>query len=65
MVEQIVDVPVPQTVEEVVQVPRIIPQEQTVQRTVEQIVDVPVPQTVEEVVQVPRIIPQEQTVQRM
>merc|ERR1712032_947958 len=46
IVEQVVDVPVPQVVEEVVQVAKIIPQERVQQRTVEQVVDVPVPQVV-------------------
>eukprot|EP00971_Amphidinium_carterae_P180775 3585682-Amphidinium_carterae.1 len=59
MVEQIVDVPVPQTVEEIINVPKIIPQERVQNRTVEMVVDVPVPQTVEEIVTVPKIIPQE------
>ena len=64
-VEQIVDVPVPQVVEEVVQVDRIVPQERVQQRTVEQIVEVPVPQMVEEVVHVPQIQVQERIVQNI
>eukprot|EP00971_Amphidinium_carterae_P172822 3425841-Amphidinium_carterae.1 len=64
-VEQILDVPVPQTVEEIVNVPKIVPQERVQNRVVEQIVDVPVPQTVEEIVNVPKIVPQERKQNRM
>eukprot|EP00971_Amphidinium_carterae_P264233 5241909-Amphidinium_carterae.1 len=40
-VDQIIDVPIPQTVEEIINVPKIVPQERVMNRTVEQIVDVP------------------------
>ena len=51
-VEQMVEIPVPQVVEEVEQVSKIAPQERVMQHSVEQIVEVPVPQVVEEIVQV-------------
>jgi len=79
-VEQVVDVPVPQVVEEVIEVAKVIPQERVQQRTVEQVVDVPVPQiveeileqvvdvpvpqVVEEVVEIAKVIPQERVQQR-
>ena len=56
IVEQIVDVPVPQVVEEILEVIKVIPQERVSERIVEQIVDVPVPQVMEEIVKVVRFI---------
>ena len=51
IVELIFDVPVPQVVEEILEVIKVIPQE----RIVEQIVDVPVLQVFEEIVEVVRL----------
>ena len=59
IVEHIVDVPVPQMQEQIVEVIKVIPQELVSERIVEQIVDVPVPQIVEEIVEVVQIIPLE------
>eukprot|EP00971_Amphidinium_carterae_P328978 6461170-Amphidinium_carterae.1 len=56
--------PVPQKVEEVVQVPRIAPQGQFMQRPADQIVEVPVPFSVEEFVQAPWTSPLEQVASR-
>ena len=55
-VEQIVDVEVPQVREEVVHVPKIIPQERITQQLIEQIEEVPVPMTQEEIVHVPTFV---------
>ena len=62
--EPIIDVLVPQVVEEILETIRIIPQERVQQRTVEQVIDVRVPQVVEQVVEVVKIIPQERIQQR-
>eukprot|EP00971_Amphidinium_carterae_P242957 4824065-Amphidinium_carterae.2 len=50
-VEMVVDVPVPETVEEIANVPKIIPKK-VMNSMVEQILNVPVPQTAEEIVNV-------------
>ena len=47
---------VPQVVDEIIEVVRLIPQESVQQRTAEQIVHAPVPQVVEEIVEVLQII---------
>ena len=47
------DVPVPQFVEEILEVIKVIPQERESERVVEQIFDVPVLQVLEEIVDVP------------
>merc|ERR1719261_1634916 len=52
-------------VQQVVQVPKIVPQERVQQRQVEQIVDVPVPMMVEEIVHVPEITTQERVQHQM
>ena len=49
---RITEVPVPQVVEGVVEVPEIIPQKCVQHRLVEQIVDIPVPHIQEEIVEV-------------
>ena len=55
-VSEIVDIPVPQTVNErTVEVVKVIPQERVLERTVEQIVDVPV--------EIPRARVQQRTVE--
>ena len=53
-----VDVLVPHEMEEIVHVPKMIPQKRVVQQMVEQIVGVPVPVTQEEIVHVPKIVQQ-------
>jgi hypothetical protein len=58
-VEQVVEVPVPMTQEEVVHVPTVITQQRAQHQHVEMEVQVPVPMTQEEVVHVPVVIPQE------
>ena len=50
---------VPQVVDEIIEVLRVIPHERVQQHTVEQIVHVPVPQIVGETVEVVQMIPQE------
>ena len=57
-VEQILDVPVPEMVTQLLEVP------ETVSRTVEQIVDAPVPQAVEEPAEVSRVFSQDGIQQR-
>ena len=52
MVEQITDVHVPQIMEEICELAKIVQQARIQQRTVEEIVDVPVPQFLEESVEV-------------
>jgi len=72
-VEHFIDVPIPQTVEEIVHVPRIVDRVQEVpqltikyvkERLIEQIVEIPVPQTVEEIVEIPQIVQEERFVSR-
>ena len=53
-----VDVLVLHEMEEIVHVPKMIPQKRVVQQMVEQIVGVPVPVTQEEIVHVPKIVQQ-------
>ena len=48
---------IPQVVDEIIEVVRLIPPERVQQRTVEQNVHVPVPQVVEETAEVVQIIP--------
>ena len=48
----VTDVPVPQVVEEILEVIKVIPQERVSERVVEQIVDVPVLRFVEEIVEI-------------
>ena len=56
---------VPQVMEEIVEVVRLIPQERVQQPTVEQIVDFSGPQVVEEIVEVVQIIHQERISERI
>ena len=51
-VEQIVDIPVPHFMENIVEVVQIVPQERVLIRTVEQIVDTPTLQSQDEIVEV-------------
>ena len=62
--EQIPNVPVPEMVEQLVEVPETISQDRIQQRTVEQIVDFPVPQAVQELAEVCRIFSQDRIQQR-
>ena len=55
--EQIIDVPVPQIQEHIVEVASTIPQERTSEHTVEQIAGVPVPRVQERILDVAEIIP--------
>ena len=48
----VTDVPVPQVVEEILGVIKVIPQERVSERNVEQIVDVPVLRFMEEIVEI-------------
>ena len=57
-VEQLVEVPVPMTQEEVVHVPEIVTQTRVQQQQVEQMVEVPIPMQQEEIVHVPEIVTQ-------
>ena len=52
ILDQIVDVPVPQLMEETVEAAKSIPEERTQQRTLEETVSVPVPQIQEQIVEV-------------
>ena len=63
MVHLIISVPLPQILEQIAEVMKVIQQEQISKRIVEQIVDVPVPQIPEQIVDVP--VPQvmEETVE--
>ena len=63
MVHLIISVPLPQILEQIAEVMKVIQQEQTSKRIVEQIVDVPVPKIPEQIVDVP--VPQvmEETVE--
>ena len=54
-VEQTVDVPVSQVVEEIIELKRLVPQERVLQRQVEQIVNVLVLRTMEEFAEVVKI----------
>ena len=56
---------VPQVVDEIIEVVRLIPQESFQRRTVEQVVHVPVPQVVEEIAGVAQIIHQERITKRI
>ena len=49
ILEQIVDAPVPQIQEQVVEIAKITPQERIWEIIIEQIMDVPVPQILEEI----------------
>ena len=61
--EQILDVPVPETVKQLVKVPETVSEDRTQQRTVERIVGVPVPQLMEELVEVSKVFPQDRVQQ--
>ena len=52
ILDQIVDVPVPQLMEETVEAAKAIPEERTQQRTLEETVSVPVPKIQEHIVEV-------------
>ena len=58
-VERVLDVPVPEMVEQLVKLQKIVSEDGIQQRTVEQIVDVPVPQAVEELAEVFRVFSQD------
>ena len=64
MVHLIISVPLPQILEQIAEVMKVIQQEQISKRIVEQIVDVPVPQVMEETVEAAKSIPQERVQQR-
>eukprot|EP00971_Amphidinium_carterae_P131728 2609175-Amphidinium_carterae.1 len=53
VVEQIVDLPVPFVVEEIVTVPKVVAEERFINMSVDQIIDVPIPRTAEEINNVP------------
>ena len=63
--EQIADVHVPEIMEEIVEVAKIVQQERDQQHIVEEIVDAPVPQFLEEMVEVIKAIPQERISERI
>ena len=50
--EEILDVPVPEMVKQLVKLPNTVSQDRIQERTVERIADIPVPQVVEELVEV-------------
>ena len=52
MAEEILDVFVPEMVEQLVKLPKTVSQDGIRQRTAERIADIPVPQTLEELVEV-------------
>ena len=56
ILDQIVDVPVPQIMEETVEVAKLIPQERIQQRTLEETVNVPFQQIQEQIVAVVRAL---------
>ena len=56
---------VPQVVDEIIEIVRLIPQERVQQRTVEQIVHVPVPQVVNKIAGVVQITPEERFSKRI
>ena len=64
-VEQILDVPVPEMVEQLVEVPETVSRDGVQQRTVEQIVDAPVMQAVEELAEVSKVFSQDRIQQRI
>ena len=57
--EQIVNVAVPQIIEEIVEVPKVVLQERIHYRTVDRIVNVLVSRVVEKIVEVAKIVLQE------
>ena len=57
IVEETIDVPVPQVMKEVIEVVKVIPHEPVQNRTVEHIVDVSVPQIQEELLELIQLIP--------
>ena len=65
IVEQIADVHVPEIMEEIVEVAKIVQQGRVQQHTVEEIVDVPVPQFLEEMVEVIKAIHQARMTERI
>ena len=62
--EQTLDVPVPEMVKQLVEVPNPVSEDRTPQRTVEHIVGIPVPQFVEELAEVFRVFSQDRIQQR-
>ena len=64
IVEETVDVAVPQVMEETVEIAKYIPQERVEICTVEQVVDVPVPQIMEDIFGVVKFVSQERAQQR-
>ena len=63
--ELIVGVPVPQNVEEIVEVAKLVPQRRAQHCTVEQVVDVPVRQFMEEIVEVMEVVCPERVSERI
>ena len=61
MAEEILDVFVPEMVEQLVKLPKTVSEDGIQQRTAERIADIPVPQTVEELVEVCRVFPQDRS----
>ena len=61
---QILDALVPQMAEQLLEVPKIVLQDQILQGTVEQILDVPVLEKAEQLVEVPKTVPQDRIQQR-
>ena len=59
MAEEILDVFVPEMVEQLVKLPKTVSEDGIQQRTAGRIADIPVPQTVEELVEVCRVFPQD------
>ena len=64
-VEQILDVPVPETVEQLMEMPETVSRDGIMQRTVEQIPDAPVPQAVEELADISKVSSQDGIQQRI
>ena len=64
MAEEILDVLVPEMVEQLVKLPKTVSEDRIPQRTAERIVNIPVPQDVEELVEVSRVFPQDRIQQR-
>ena len=62
--EQILDVPLPEMVTQLVEVPETVSPDRIQQRTVEQIVDAPVPQVVEELAEIFKVFSQDRIQQR-
>ena len=62
--ERVVAMPVPQIMEEIVEVIQLVRQERILERIVEEIIDVPVPQVMEEITEFVKLLPQERVQNR-